>query len=405
MFEKGKTIEILESEDCCGCAACSDKCPKGAITMEVDSKGNLRPSVNSQVCVSCSICVRTCPSLYNPRKDDQAKSFLVAYYKNMEISTYSSSGGIFVALAINAIKSGGVVYGAGMQIDDNMLKCKHIRVTSMDGLRDLQGSKYVQSVTEGIFKQVQEDLDAGRFVIFSGTSCQIAALNKFLRIKYNNLITIDLVCHGVPKISLYNDYISFLEKRSGKKIIGMTFRSKGNRYLGKHDSYVLTINYQKGSTLVKKMIPNQKSSYYSLFINRVGYRDSCYKCKYSSINKYSDLTLGDFKPSKEEIQSFGLNPDITYSSVIIHTGNGHAFFERLRNEIETISISQELMIKHHANLQRPSVPTSNGLNLYNIYRRGGYKSLQRKIDIISFRHALIYNIKSSLILLDKLFCR
>lgn len=388
----------LNTDHCTGCCACADVCPAGAISMEIGPSGSRRPKLNDELCISCSKCKKVCPQFVSPAVEGVEKNIYIGICQEDALYQKSSSGGIFAALATSFLNRGGVVYGAAMGLDGGIVSCRHIRVSKKEDLHLIQGSKYVQSKMDGIYRQIKEDLKEGKEVLFSGTSCQVAGVKNFIG-NHDNLYTVDLVCHGVPKDSIFNEYIKFLEGRYNGKVEDLSFRVKGFRNFWTDSSYVLklTCKTEKGSRIV--YIPKDNSAYFKLFLTRAGYRESCYSCKYASLNKVSDVTLGDFRPSPEEKKQYELDSDKTYSSIIVHNPKGAALLERGKTLIRFKGIPAEEMIKHHSNLQRPSSMTKAGKDALSIYQKQGFEGLQKRID----RTFLINQLKSSLIQLVKRF--
>ena len=209
-------IDILNKKDCCGCSACVQKCPKQCISLKEDNEGFLYPQVNQQECISCGICKKVCP-IINPNEKRTPLQIYAAINKNEEIRRQSSSGGIFTLLSEEILKEGGVVFGA--RFDENW-EVKHDYTENVKGLVNFRGSKYVQSRIEDNYKKVETFLKQGRKVLFSGTPCQIAGLKRFLSKEYDNLLTVDFICHGVPspkvwRLYLYETYRKII-KRGGK---------------------------------------------------------------------------------------------------------------------------------------------------------------------------------------------
>lgn len=374
-----KTIASLSAEQCCGCSACHDKCPVNAITMSEDNNGNRRPFIDNEKCITCSLCVKVCPQFNQKDTILGEKVSYVGFYKSKEVEFKSSSGGIFALIASYIINERqGVVYGSTIIYENEILQCKHIRIDNIDDLYLLQGSKYVQSRTDGIFKRVKEDLAIGRVVLFSGTSCQIASLQRYIG-DNERLFTVDLVCHGVPKDSIFRDYIKFYENKYKCRISNISFRSKGLRHLGKETTYLITLNllFPNKQSVIK--ISRNKSAYFSLFMNRAGYRNSCYHCSYASLNKPGDITLGDFLPRKNEIIKYGFSLQAHYSSIIINSEKGNNLWNVIAKDAVYVKIPIQEMLSHHSNLVSPSTITEQGKRLYSIYRKDGFKSLQNYV--------------------------
>ena len=212
-------IAIKEKHNCCGCSACVQVCPKQCIRMYADNEGFLYPQVNSTICIDCGLCEKVCPVI-NQNKPNVPLSVYAAKNINEEVRIKSSSGGIFTLLAEQIISEGGVVFGA--RFNENW-EVVHDYTETIDGLESFRGSKYVQSSISDNFKVAKQFLKEGRKVLFSGTPCQIAGLKKFLQKEYENLLTMEVVCHGVPSPMVWRDYIDY--KRAKRDTGKNTFSS------------------------------------------------------------------------------------------------------------------------------------------------------------------------------------
>lgn len=213
----------INKEDCCGCSACLNICPKHAIYMKHDEKGYLYPEIRKDSCVNCGLCEKVCPL---KDKEKNKKFEKIAYgvkNKDEHERAKSSSGGVFVEVAKYILNNDGVVYGVEM---NNDFQVKHGRATTIEDARKFQGSKYVQSDKHSIFCMVQKDLKEGKEVLFTGTPCEVAGLKKYLRKEYDNLYTLDLICHGVPSSELLNAFLKGKEKLYSSQITELKFREK-----------------------------------------------------------------------------------------------------------------------------------------------------------------------------------
>lgn len=385
----------LNTNRCTGCCACSDVCPVGAITMGVDASGSRCPQLNNSLCVSCNKCKRVCPQFYSAINEKCDKFSYIGLCDDNVLYQKSSSGGIFAAVAESFINRGGVVYGAAMSQFNKRIECRHLRITESEDLHLIQGSKYVQSKMDGVYKKIKQDLKEGKDVLFSGTSCQVAALKNIIG-EHEHLFTIDLVCHGVPKDAIYYDYLSFIEKKYKARIEDLSFRVKGYRGFWSDSSYVLKFLLRRKKSNRIVFIPKDKSAYFKLFLQRAGYRQSCYSCQYSSIHKPSDMTLGDYRPTTNEYHEYNLQTAFTYSSIIVHSNRGKSLLDFANSIICLIPIPIEKMVDHHINLQRPSSITNEGKKLMSIYCKKGIEGVQRDIDKFYFINQLKLAIKNKL---------
>ena len=197
-------IELVDKHACCGCSACVQKCPRQCISIVEDEEGFLYPVVNKEDCIDCGLCEKVCPVIHQSEEHKPLKTYAVKN-KDEDIRMLSSSGGFFTLLAEEVIKEGGVVFGAKF---DDRWEVKHDYTETIGGLHVFRSSKYVQSRIEDNYKKAESFLKSGRRVLFSGTPCQIAGLKRFLRKEYDNLLTVDFVCHGVPSPKVWRRYLT-----------------------------------------------------------------------------------------------------------------------------------------------------------------------------------------------------
>lgn len=378
------TIEQLTSDKCCGCAACVEKCPVKAITMKYDNNFDRVPVVDTKTCISCGQCVKICPRFNDTCNQIDINTVYLGSYKNKELEKKSSSGGLFAALAHYFFNQGGIVYGAAMVYENKRLQCRHIRVENVEDIHLLQGSKYIQSRTDGIFGKVKKDLKDGKIVLFSGTSCQVASIKRFIG-ENKNLYTVDLVCHGVPKDILFNDYIDYYEKKHNCIVKDISFRAKGIYWHGKEMKHVLTLKIEKNATIYHDVLIEPQSSYYCLFMERAGYRKSCYNCIYAKVDKPSDITLGDYTLTTKENNDYNLPLNHTYSTIITHNERGQQLLREIKPDLLLSEVSSSEVIARHGNLNHPSVITADGKILYDAYLTGGFLKVQSIVNYWYFK--------------------
>lgn len=279
------TIEELDKKECCGCSSCVQKCPASAISMVSNEEGFLYPLIDKEKCINCGLCSKVCPQLKEIKKQEEEYPKAYAMYnKNEEELLKSSSGGIFSCLANYVLENGGAVFGAAY---DDELNVNHIKIESKEDLNKLRSSKYVQSNINNTYKEAEKLLKENRMVLFSGTPCQISGLNSFLLKKYDNLITCDLVCHGVPSNKLFKKYLNYLGEKFGSKVVEYNFRSKEKKGWG----LVSKIVTEDGKI---RFVEPDFDPYYSNFLKSNIYRESCYNCHYTNYNRVSDITLADY---------------------------------------------------------------------------------------------------------------
>ena len=379
-MERNVPILYRDKGDCCGCGACMNICPRNAIMMVEDECGFLYPRIDESLCVKCQRCTKVC-AFQNHNETNTPQKVYAATSKDNDVIMNSSSGGVFTTLAVYVIENGGIVFGAAFDSDWNV---KHIAVKSKEQLRYIRGSKYTQSLTGTSFRQVRELLDAGRFVLYSGTPCQIAGLKGFLGKEYDNLLTVDLVCHGVPNNRMLRDYIKLLEKNEKGKIIKFTFRDKSIGW-GKNGSVVIESSDGKR---YKKKLWESASSYPYYFAASLIYRENCYKCKYAKKNRPGDITLGDYWGIEKQHPEYlkgqsGWDERKGISVIIANTSRGIEVLNKLE-EIEMRLSSFEKAAQGNGQLDHPSEKGKRE-EVVNLYRIGGWDALedryQREIGI------------------------
>lgn len=289
-------IKLKSKKDCTGCTACQAACGHNAIDMVADKEGFSFPRVDTNLCVDCGLCERVCPVI-NTSEEKVPREVVVGQNKNNDILYRSSSGGVFSALAESVLNRRGKVYGAVIDYDDNF-KIRHTGISDTADLDRLRGSKYVQSDLTGVFRQVRDDLISGNEVLFVGTPCQVSGLKKYLRTDYDNLLTVDLICHGVPSPKVWQQFISeLLEKSSGssdKQVKQISFRDKRYGWQG----YGLSILFsnQTGdvdNTMLSHFYKCCESPYMNGFLCNLFLRDSCTACPSKGFSSGADITLGD----------------------------------------------------------------------------------------------------------------
>lgn len=306
-------IFITDKSKCCGCNACVQACPKQCIEMHEDNEGFLYPRVDTTHCIDCGKCEKVC-LVINQAEPRRPINVYAAINPDEEIRRQSSSGGIFTLLAEQTIKEGGVVFGARF---DESWQVTHDYTESIEGLAPFRGSKYVQSRIGDTFLKAEAFLKQGRKVLFTGTPCQIAGLKKYLHKEYENLLTVDFVCHGVPSPLIWQKYLSetlenFRAKRGAGKntvplsidelpvITGISFRDKANGW----KKYGFRINYAASkaaqntvseSTIEETLLqPFPDNLFMKGFLSNIYLRPACYACPAKSGKSGADITIGDF---------------------------------------------------------------------------------------------------------------
>lgn len=341
--------KITEQDNCTGCSACVNICPQNCLTMKSDSQGFLYPVLqDSEKCIECNLCVKVCP--LNKKKprilSEELTEAYAAYSLNDNLREESSSGGLFSEIAQMVIQTGGVVYGAAYSED---FRITHICVENCEDLKNLRGAKYAQSDLDSTFCEIEKRLEIGQQVLFSGTPCQIAGLQSFLRKDYNNLLTIDIVCHGVPSPAAWEHYISYRAKKDcdGKLPKKINLRSKvtgWSRY-----RYSNVYDYPDGRQYIQW---GGEDLYMKLFVRDYINRKSCEMCQFKGFQRESDITLGDFWGIWDEMPE--MDDDKGTSLVLLHSQKGKAYFNALATKIHYKKVTLEQAVA-----QNPSILQSS----------------------------------------------
>ncbi len=329
---------------CTACGACAAVCPQHCITVTVNHNGFLYPRINTDECVNCNACEGVCHLNRNVENQFEPKAFAVRVNDEAYLRK-STSGGAFSALAEYVLNNSGVVYGC-TYIDH--LKVKHIRIQTIEDLHLLNGSKYVQSDCSDSFELVRRDLLSKHLVLFSGTPCQVSALRSFLGKDQENLITVDIVCHGVASQAFFDKYIEWYEKDKNIVVNNYDFRSKQNAKWSL--AGVCFGENKKNGEAIKKKIFYYNEFYYFFFLKGLAYRESCYHCEYANLERPGDITLGDMWGA----ESLNLGYDTT-EGCSLYIGNnekGLDLLERINVTKKQISIKQAVKLNNQ--LSTPS---------------------------------------------------
>lgn len=282
-------IHIDNKENCVGCHACIQICPKQCISMHEDDTGFNYPEVNVDSCIDCHLCERVCPTFAIQPERNPIASYSTRNV-DKEIRLKSSSGGAFYSLASYTIEHGGVVFGA--KFDENWI-VKHSHSETGCGIEAFMGSKYVQSSTCGTYTEVKQFLLQGRLVLFSGTPCQVSALKLFLRKDYANLLTVEVACHGVPSPKMWKQYLHYIsEKHSITNYCDISFRNKRIGW----QNYRLLIQHTNNQGVKKRIIDESFRSnvYMQSFLKDLDLRPSCFACPAKHGKSGADIALADF---------------------------------------------------------------------------------------------------------------
>ena len=313
-------VSEFEKINCCGCGVCANICPQNCIKMAADEEGFLYPHIDKSACIGCNLCVKRCPIINNQKYNSQQEPIAyVVQVNDKTILKLSTSGGSFTILSKWIIEHNGVVFGASF---NKYMKVEHIRAECIDDLYKFQGSKYVQSFTGNIYKHVKYILEKGRYVCFSGTPCQVAGLKSFLNKDYDNLFTVDVVCHGVPSPKFWEKYKLYYEKKFHSKLTSAAFRNKKFGY----EHPTMYLEFENGKSI---NIFTMDDYFLSAFFSEICSRPSCHNCAFKFINRNSDFTIFDCwnvsKYSKTMTNKGATN-------IFIHTLKAKVLFDNIKDK-------------------------------------------------------------------------
>lgn len=311
-------IDVKDKEKCCGCSSCVNVCPEKCITMKSDDEGFLYPVVDKEKCIDCKLCEKVCPIINKKVYEQKNEECLAIYNENKKVREDSTSGGFFTAIAEKIIELNGAIFGAAFDEDFNV---KHVKIEKKEDLYKLRGSKYVQSYIGDSLKEAKDILEDKRYVLFSGTPCQIYGLKAFLGKEYDKLYCIDVICKGVPSPGLWNKYKK--SKQKNHKIKNISFREKTYGF----NSTTMSIYYDNGKEYHKG---HESDEMLNLFVSELSSRPSCYKCNFKGIQRASDYTIGDCWQADKMVSEIDADKGTTL--VIVHSEKG----KKLLNEIENI---------------------------------------------------------------------
>lgn len=409
-------IEIKDKSRCCGCEACVQRCPKHCIALVEDAEGFLYPKVDASVCVDCGLCEKVCPVI-NQSVERQPQVVYAAINPDSDVRQSSSSGGIFSALADVVLSQGGVVFGVCWDKDWQLV---FDYAESKEDLSRFRGSKYLQANVGDAYIKAEQFLKSRRQVLFTGTPCQIAALKRYLKRDYDNLLTVDVICHGVPSLGVFRAYLSeeivqvagrqqkntvslsskpYIAERdvlntAGWHIEDIQFRDK--RLGWKKYSFTLRLAEalaEGDENTVSLSYPLDENIFMKGFLRDFFLRPSCYSCRAKSGRSGSDITLGDFWGINE------LNPEIDddrgLSAVTINSDKGALWFEAL--SLQKYAMSYDDLCRYNPALVRAVACPPQRAKFFKRYGKESFfllvEDLCRKMDKVSYCNKIKWHLR------------
>lgn len=380
---------ICGHDKCTGCAACRDVCPKQCITMQPDDLDALHPVVDDSICINCGLCEKTCPNNRELSYKLPHKVW-VAWSNNNEVRRTSASGGIACELYRYWIKNGGVATGVVFDRDEG---CHFILLENESDIKAVQNSKYTFSDTAGIYKVVKQKLQAGVPVLFIGVPCQVAGLYGFLKKEYENLTTVDIICHGMPPVAYLKQHVEHIEKQKNELTSSLYFRDpKYYTY-----TYTFTLKNSAGKEFYNKKVltrDNYQLGYHRALI----YRENCYSCNYARKERISDLTIGDFS-------GLGRFAPFEYdkhnvSCILENTDKGAALLKKLKGALSMYERPASEAFEVEKQLKSPSVKHSGRSIFEKVYHRNRNYELASNAALKEEKNRAV---KTAIILKTKVF--
>lgn len=381
-------IEICKKQNCVGCGACLSACSRNAVIMQPDALGFLYPVIDQDKCVDCGLCAKSCfnnqMSTYN-----EPIQTSVGHAVNTSEQITSTSGGLASVFMRIVLQNGGVVYGCS---GENACEVKHIRIEHIDEVEKLKGSKYVQSNMGQIYKNVVADLCADRTVLFIGTPCQVAGLKAYLRGKtYENLYTVDFVCHGVPSQQILNNAIDAkVNEREGLRLVNRV--KEGS----KESKYTLRL-IKNGQVVYDDTYPSK--GYITGFLCGLYYRENCYQCQFARRERVSDVTLGDFWDRFDNVKGLANKKD-GLSMIMANTEVGKKLLSMCEDSYAHAEWDYEDFIRRNGQLKQPIRRHPKRDQFEKIYATAGYDTALSETlhqDLKNIRKNILLNAISSII--------
>lgn len=392
--------KLCASHDCTLCMACLNTCSHNAIYLSTDDTGYEKIVIDNTKCVDCGLCTRVCNRREEVVRNTPRVSLAAQALEKNRLKN-SASGGAFQMLALSVLENGGICYGAEGLYENGCYSVQHTRIDAIEDLERILNSKYVPSLIGQSYSQAKADLESGKVVLFSGTPCQIQGLKAFLNKDYANLLTADLICHGVTSARIFMDYIHEVEKTEAITIVDYQFRDKSVSW-GTNFCYSYYKNNDPRKTIKIKHCPREASSYMIHYLKGNIFRENCYNCSLSCTQRVSDFTLGDFWEIETEYSEFvtKAKPRIVLrqgvSCILANTEKAENYVQTLDSKMVMHEVTLESIVKHNGNLRAPSKRGKERDDLLKTYRECSYEAIENRYRKTILKKAPIYNLKNIL---------
>lgn len=364
---KNRTID---SNKCVGCGACILSCPMKCISYKQNEAGFYIAEIDAQKCIKCGKCTTVCPVCKNAAENNEIIDSYIAVNKNQDDYKKSSSGGLFSSFAKAVISRNGIVWGCGYSYDHNgVLFAEHKYVENITDLDDLCRSKYIQSNMQGVIATLKEQLSTGKEILFVGTPCQNAGIRNYFGEKFDNLILVDLFCHGVPSAKLFSYNLNYISEKQKSHIKRYEFRLKVVDSTIYHSVYML----ENGRTIV---LPYFKDYYYYSFYNNLSLNNICYECPYACSKRAGDLTIGDYFWGKKYHENFADYDEL--SCILVNTEKGKEFLESVKDLLHMEKTNIAWIKERNKTLLTPTIKPEGADCYYDTIEKYGYKHVAAK---------------------------
>lgn len=354
-------IKITDKSKCTGCSACYSACPISCIQMKKDEEGFYYPLADASKCIRCGKCEKVCPVLNEHKPDTNVRKVYICQNKSIEVRKDSTSGGVFSALSQYVIDRGGIVFGA--EFDDKFC-VRHGSGETSEDLGKFRGSKYVQSWMGDTFKAVQDELKKDRWVLFSGTPCQVAGLNAFLGKKYEKLVLMDIVCYSISSPGIWEQFLEKIGKSIPiDQVAKIKFRDK-TKY---GYEYTLMTFYDKNGKVLNSEGPESNPMLRS-FVSNTSTRPSCYDCKFKTVDRVSDFTVWDcyniYKYDK------GMDDNQGTSHLIVHSSKGISMLDEIGHYLSLQEVNAKQAIASEPAMTECAQPSEMREKFFATYKTG-----------------------------------
>ncbi|MCL2811509.1 MAG: Coenzyme F420 hydrogenase/dehydrogenase, beta subunit C-terminal domain [Clostridia bacterium] len=358
--------DVREFASCTGCGACRAVCAFDALRMVYDAEGFAYPRIDGDRCTDCGACRAACPV-----DQTEAAPWLLSYAArntNEDVRGASSSGGVFTLFAEAVLGRGGIVFGAALFLEEDGPALRHVGVENATGLVALRGSKYLQSDLGDVFCEAKAALDAGREVLFSGTPCQVAGLYAVLKGPQANLLTVDLVCHGVPSPLVFSKYVRHLEAQHGQRVRALSFRDKRRGW----KDFCLAATFADGS---EHVAGQTEDMFMVAFLRNFCLRPSCHVCPFAGEKRQADLSLADLWGAHRLMP--GKDDDRGLSLVLANSQGGKQALEAVQGQLWLEPVEADAFIRENPSILHPTQGHPRRAAFMRHLQKRGFNGLEK----------------------------